>query len=94
MSLFFGNIGKYFSFVDSLLANLWVVYVCMTTLLLFFKLIISISFLMQSNLPPDLKEYQRLRCRVAFHALQFRQEVQELATNILRRSKSYSYVLV
>lgn len=44
--------------------------------------------LSQASLPPHLEEYQRLRCRVAFHALRFRQEVQELATRILRRSVS------
>ncbi|XP_057524110.1 O-fucosyltransferase 27-like isoform X2 [Amaranthus tricolor] len=49
------------------------------------ELVVSDGGCLQSNLPPDLKEYQRLRCRVSFHALQFRQEVQELATNILRR---------
>lgn len=37
-------------------------------------------------LPPHLEEYQRLRCRVAYHALRFREEVQELTTKILNRS--------
>lgn len=41
--------------------------------------------LIQAILPPHLEEYQRLRCRVSFHALQFRQEVQELAIRILAR---------
>ncbi|XP_057522063.1 O-fucosyltransferase 27-like isoform X1 [Amaranthus tricolor] len=49
------------------------------------ELVVSDGGCLQSNLPPNLEEYQRLRCRVAFHALQFRREVQELATNILRR---------
>lgn len=53
--------------------------------------IIVFLYPMQSNLPPDLEEYQRLRCRVAFHALQFRQEVQELAAKIMRRSKSSGF---
>ncbi|KAA8547870.1 hypothetical protein F0562_004299 [Nyssa sinensis] len=39
-------------------------------------------------LPSYLEENQRLRCRVAFHALQFRQEVQELATKILYRLRA------
>lgn len=43
---------------------------------------------LQAILPPQLEEYQRLRCRVAFHALQFRQEVQELASKILDRLRS------
>ncbi|XP_056692439.1 O-fucosyltransferase 27 isoform X2 [Spinacia oleracea] len=52
------------------------------------ELVVSDGGCLQSNLHPDLEEYQRLRCRVAFHALQFRQEVQELATKILRRLRS------
>lgn len=52
------------------------------------ELVVSEGGCLQSNLPPDLEEYQRLRCRVAFHALQFRQEVQELATKVLRRLRS------
>ncbi|KAM7520612.1 hypothetical protein LguiB_019574 [Lonicera macranthoides] len=43
---------------------------------------------LQAILPPHLEEYQRLRCRVAFHALRFRQEVQELATRILNRLRA------
>ncbi|KAL5582069.1 hypothetical protein UlMin_014511 [Ulmus minor] len=49
------------------------------------ELVVSEGGCLQAILPPDLEEYQRLRCRVAFHALQFRQEVQELATKILHR---------
>ncbi|XP_008788925.1 O-fucosyltransferase 27 isoform X1 [Phoenix dactylifera] len=40
---------------------------------------------LQAILPPQLEEYQRLRCRVAFHALLFRQEVQDLGMKMLRR---------
>ncbi|KAF3776775.1 Uncharacterized protein EJ110_NYTH47450 [Nymphaea thermarum] len=40
---------------------------------------------LQALLPPVFEEYQRLRCRVAFHALRFRREVQELGTKIVRR---------
>ncbi|CAN6479262.1 unnamed protein product [Victoria cruziana] len=43
---------------------------------------------LQALLPPTFEEYQRLRCRVAFHALRFRGEVQELATKIVRRLRS------
>ncbi|XP_022728321.1 uncharacterized protein LOC111283910 isoform X3 [Durio zibethinus] len=39
-------------------------------------------------LPSHLEEYQRLRCRVAFHALRFREDVQELATKILHRLRA------
>ena len=39
----------------------------------------------QAILPPHLEEYQRLRCRVAYHALSFREEVEELATKVLDR---------
>lgn len=52
------------------------------------ELLVSDGGCLQPNLPPDLEEYQRLRCRVSFHALQFRQEVQELATKILNRLRS------
>ncbi|XP_021739376.1 uncharacterized protein At1g04910-like isoform X3 [Chenopodium quinoa] len=52
------------------------------------ELVVSDGGCLQSNLLPDLEELQRLRCRVAFHALQFRHEVQELATKILRRLRS------
>ncbi|XP_021736867.1 uncharacterized protein At1g04910-like isoform X3 [Chenopodium quinoa] len=52
------------------------------------ELVVSEGGCLQSNLLPDLEELQRLRCRVAFHALQFRHEVQELATKILRRLRS------
>lgn len=43
---------------------------------------------LQAVLPPQLEEYQRLRCRVAFHALLFRQEVQDLAVKILHRLRA------
>ncbi|XP_068638870.1 O-fucosyltransferase 27-like [Aristolochia californica] len=52
------------------------------------ELLISDGGCLQAVLPPHLEEYQRLRCRVAFHALQFRQEVQELATKILNRLRA------
>ncbi|CAI9272615.1 unnamed protein product [Lactuca saligna] len=52
------------------------------------ELVVSDGGCLQATLPPDLEEYQRLRCRVAFHALTFRQEVQELATKILHRLRA------
>eukprot|EP01018_Ginkgo_biloba_P024408 Gb_02584 [translate_table: standard] len=44
--------------------------------------------LRKALLSPSLAEYQRLRCRVAFHALRFRQEVQELGDRIVQRLQS------
>lgn len=41
--------------------------------------------LMQSTLPPQMAELQRLRCRVAFEALRFRKEVQELGFRMVQR---------
>ncbi|KAL2467776.1 O-fucosyltransferase family protein [Forsythia ovata] len=40
---------------------------------------------LQSILPPSLVEYQRLRCRVAFHALHFRPEIIALGHQIVER---------
>ncbi|KAG7036773.1 hypothetical protein SDJN02_00393 [Cucurbita argyrosperma subsp. argyrosperma] len=52
------------------------------------ELVVSDGGCMQAVLPPDLEEYQRLRCRVAFNALRFRMEVQDLATKILQRLRA------
>ncbi|CAK7335253.1 unnamed protein product [Dovyalis caffra] len=52
------------------------------------ELVVSNGGCLQAILPPNLEEYQRLRCRVAFHALRFRQEVQELATKMLNRLRA------
>ncbi|KAL3526639.1 hypothetical protein ACH5RR_011295 [Cinchona calisaya] len=52
------------------------------------ELVISDGGGLQAILPPHLEEYQRLRCRVAFHALSFREEVEELATKILNRLRA------
>ncbi|CAN8265853.1 unnamed protein product [Cochlearia groenlandica] len=49
------------------------------------ELVVPHGGCLQAILPSDLEEYQRLRCRVAFHALQFRKEVQELSTKVLQR---------
>lgn len=40
---------------------------------------------LQSVLPPSLAEYQRLRCRVAYHALRFRQEIIALGHQMVER---------
>lgn len=52
------------------------------------ELVVSDGGCLQAILAPQFEELQRLRCRVSFHALRFRQEVQELATNILHRLRS------
>ncbi|KAJ7971132.1 O-fucosyltransferase family protein [Quillaja saponaria] len=52
------------------------------------ELVISYGGCLQAILPAYFEEYQRLRCRVASHALRFRQEVQELATKILQRLRA------
>ncbi|KAI3818961.1 hypothetical protein L1987_12783 [Smallanthus sonchifolius] len=43
---------------------------------------------LQPILPPKWGEYQRLRCRVAFHALHFRQDVLALAHQMLKRLRA------
>ncbi|KAL3638858.1 Protein EMBRYO SAC DEVELOPMENT ARREST 30 [Castilleja foliolosa] len=48
-------------------------------------LIIADGGCLQSILPSSLVEYQRLRCRVAFHALHFRAEIIELARQIVEK---------
>ncbi|XP_015962598.1 O-fucosyltransferase 27 [Arachis duranensis] len=52
------------------------------------EIVISEGGCLQSILPPHFEEYQRLRCRVAFHALRFRQEVQDLSARILQRLRA------
>ncbi|KAI4307030.1 hypothetical protein L6164_030265 [Bauhinia variegata] len=51
-------------------------------------LIITEGGCLQSILPPAMSELQRLRCRVAFHALQFRPEIQMLGRRIVDRLKA------
>ncbi|KAJ0977740.1 hypothetical protein J5N97_013214 [Dioscorea zingiberensis] len=48
-------------------------------------LIISYGGCLESILPPSMAEYQRLRCRVAFHALQFRPEILALGNQMVER---------
>ncbi|KAI6691369.1 hypothetical protein NL676_028197 [Syzygium grande] len=43
---------------------------------------------LQPVLHPDLEEYQRLRCRVSFHALQFRPEVLALGRRMVERLRA------
>ncbi|KAI9123891.1 hypothetical protein K1719_005191 [Acacia pycnantha] len=45
--------------------------------------IISTGGCLQSILPPSLSEIQRLRCRVAFHALQFRPEIKDVGQQMV-----------
>ncbi|KAK9114849.1 hypothetical protein Syun_021646 [Stephania yunnanensis] len=52
------------------------------------ELVISDGGCLQAILPQQLEEYQRLRCRVSFHALRFREDVQELATKVLYRLRT------
>ncbi|KAH7426267.1 hypothetical protein KP509_11G093000 [Ceratopteris richardii] len=47
--------------------------------------VISGGGCLQSLLPAQMVEYQRLRCRVAFEALRFRKEVQELGFRMVQR---------
>lgn len=47
--------------------------------------VISGGGCLQSTLPPQMAELQRLRCRVAFEALRFRKEVQELGFRMVQR---------
>ncbi|KAH7666716.1 GDP-fucose protein O-fucosyltransferase protein [Dioscorea alata] len=48
-------------------------------------LMISYGGCLESILPPNMAEYQRLRCRVAFHALQFRPEILALGNRMVER---------
>ncbi|XAR48968.1 hypothetical protein NMG60_11031969 [Bertholletia excelsa] len=43
---------------------------------------------LQAILPPSLAEYQRLRCRAAFHALHFRSEILALGRLIVERLRA------
>ncbi|GAV77286.1 O-FucT domain-containing protein [Cephalotus follicularis] len=52
-------------------------------------LIVSDGGCLQSILPPSMSEYQRLRCRVAFHALQFRSEIQLLGRRMVERLRAW-----
>ncbi|XP_034924990.1 protein EMBRYO SAC DEVELOPMENT ARREST 30 isoform X2 [Populus alba] len=43
---------------------------------------------LQSILPPSMSEFQRLRCRVAFHALKFRPKIQVLGQLMVQRLRA------
>ncbi|XP_065852175.1 protein EMBRYO SAC DEVELOPMENT ARREST 30 [Euphorbia lathyris] len=48
-------------------------------------LVVADGGCLQPILPPSMYEFQRLRCRVAFHALQFRPEIQVLGHQMVER---------
>lgn len=48
-------------------------------------LLITDGGCLESILLPSMAEYQRLRCRVAFHALQFRREIEALGKQMIKR---------
>lgn len=51
-------------------------------------LIIANGGALQSILPSSMAEIQRLRCRVAFHALQFRPEIQTLGRRMVHKLRA------
>ncbi|XP_047313357.1 O-fucosyltransferase 27 [Impatiens glandulifera] len=52
------------------------------------ELIVSDGGALQAILPSHQEEYQRLRCRVAFHALKLRPGIRDLASNVLNRLRN------
>lgn len=52
-------------------------------------LILTDGGCLQSVLPPSLSELQRLRCRVGFHALQFRPDIQILGRRMVERLRAW-----
>ncbi|CAL0326764.1 unnamed protein product [Lupinus luteus] len=52
------------------------------------ELIIANGGALQSILPPNMAEIQRLRCRIAFHALQFRPEIQMLGRQMVNKLRA------
>ncbi|XP_015077078.1 protein EMBRYO SAC DEVELOPMENT ARREST 30 [Solanum pennellii] len=51
-------------------------------------LILTDGGCLQSALPSSMVEYQRLRCRVSFHALQFRPEIEALGKLMVERLRA------
>ncbi|PKU72145.1 protein EMBRYO SAC DEVELOPMENT ARREST 30-like isoform X1 [Dendrobium catenatum] len=51
-------------------------------------LLIADGGCLESILPKDMGEYQRLRCRVAFHALQFRPEIRAVGNLMVARLRA------
>ncbi|KAJ8771669.1 hypothetical protein K2173_026846 [Erythroxylum novogranatense] len=52
-------------------------------------LILNNGGCLQAILPPTMSEFQRLRCRVAFHALQFRKEIKMFGVEMVKRLRSF-----
>ncbi|KAM6554279.1 hypothetical protein CsatB_015041 [Cannabis sativa] len=52
-------------------------------------LVITDGGCLQSILPSSMSEFQRLRCRVSFHALQFRPEIRELGHLMVDRLRAW-----
>ncbi|KAL6219387.1 hypothetical protein ACLB2K_007146 [Fragaria x ananassa] len=52
-------------------------------------LILADGACLQAILPPSMAEFQRLRCRVAFHSLQFRQDIQILGQRMVERLRAW-----
>ncbi|KAL9312807.1 hypothetical protein ACSQ67_018259 [Phaseolus vulgaris] len=52
-------------------------------------LVIANGGALQSILPTSMAEIQRLRCRVAFHALQFRPEIQMLGRRMVHKDSTF-----
>ncbi|GLT95373.1 hypothetical protein SLE2022_130580 [Rubroshorea leprosula] len=52
-------------------------------------LILTDGGCLQSILPPSMSEFQRLRCRVGFHALKFRPEIQTLGLQMVERLRAW-----
>ncbi|KAJ0079921.1 hypothetical protein Patl1_22900 [Pistacia atlantica] len=57
-------------------------------------LILTDGGCLQSILPPSMSEFQRLRCRVAFHALQFRPGIQILGQRMVERLRSWGHPIL
>lgn len=54
-------------------------------------LILTDGGCLQSILPPSMAEYQRLRCRVAYDALQFRSEIVALGQMMVERLRAFGH---
>ncbi|WOL03300.1 hypothetical protein Cni_G12020 [Canna indica] len=52
------------------------------------RIVVSDGGCLEPILPSSMDEYQRLRCRVAFHALQFRPEIRALGNQMVERLRT------